>query len=342
MKRFITSLFLTFTLTTFSQDGIEDLLAAGVDDAQKFSQNYFSPATDAVIYGMSSGWFNTAKSKKFLRFEISVIGNLSFTDTSDQYFQLNTADYNNLSFGTFSADPSSQNVATALGENNPDVEMIVNVQDPNSNQSAEIPITLPQGLASEGINFVPTGFIQASIGLIKGFELKARYLPEVNSEDIDSEFYGFGLQNELTELIPFDKVLPISISALAGYSKYKGEYRLSESDLVSGINRRIESEAESWLFAAIVSTKLPVINFYGSLGYVTGDARTSLLGQYNLDTGISSVDGEVLVDPFTVSSDVSGARATLGFKLKLAFFRIHADYSFQEFNTASVGISLGI
>ncbi|NBC58194.1 MAG: hypothetical protein GVY05_07935 [Bacteroidetes bacterium] len=340
MRQLATILFLVSTIICSAQNGIEDILAAGVEDAQQFSQSYFSPATDAIVYGMSSGWFNTAKSKKFLRFEISAIGNLSFTDSNSQSFQLNTADYNNLSFST---GPNSQSVATALGENNPDIEMIVNVQDPNSNQSVQIPITLPQGIGSEGINFVPTGFIQASIGLIKGFELKARYLPEVNNRDVESQFYGFGLQNELTELIPFDKVLPIRIAALAGYTKYKGKYKFNEdSSIVSGVNRRVESEAESWLFGAIVSTKLPVINFYGSVGYITGDAKTSLLGQYNLDTGINSVDNEVLVDPFSVSSDVSGARATLGFKLKLAFFRLHADYSFQEFNTASVGISLGI
>ncbi len=340
MKTGLTGLFLFITFITSAQDGIEDLLAAGIDDAQQFSQSYFSPATDAVIYGMSSGWFNTAKSKKFLRFEISAIGNLSFTDTENQSFQLNTADFNNLSFAS---GPSTQSVATALGENNPDIGMIVNVQDPNSNQSTQIPITLPQGLASEDINFVPTGFIQASIGLVKGFEVKARYLPEVNTEDVDTRFYGFALQNELTELIPFDKILPIRIAALVGYSKFDGEFRFDDnSTFISGVDRRIESEAESWLFAAILSTKLPVINFYGSVGYVTGDATTSLLGQYNLNTGINSVDSEILVDPFSVKSDVSGAKATLGFKLNLAFFRIHADYSFQEFNTASVGISLGI
>ena len=340
MKTGIAICFLFLSVHLFAQDGIEDLLASGVDDAQRFSQDYFSPGTDAVIYGMSSGWFNSAKSKKFLRFEISAIGNLSFTDSDNQSFTLNESDYTNL---TFQSGPSSQNVATALGENNPDINMIVNVIEPNSNLSEQIPLTLPQGLASEGIDFVPTGFIQASIGLIKGFEVKARFLPEINTEDIDSKFYGFGLQNELTELIPFDKILPIRIAVMAGYSKYEGKFRFNDnSSIISGVNRRIESEAESWLFAGIVSTKLPVINFYGSLGYVTGDATTSLLGQYNLNTGLSGVDSQPLIDPFSVSSDVSDFKATLGFKLSLAFFRIHADYSFQEYNTASVGISIGI
>ena len=340
MKTTFATCFLFVTFHLFAQDGIEDLLASGIDDAQRFSQDYFSPGTDAVIYGMSSGWFNTAKSKKFLRFEISAIGNLSFTDSDNQSFTFNESDYNNISF---QSGPSSQNVATALGENNPDINMIVNVEDPNSNQSTQISLRLPQGLASEDINFVPTGFIQASIGLIKGFELKARFLPEVKTEDVDSKFFGLGLQNELTELIPFDKILPIRIAVMAGYSRYDGEFRFNDnSSIVSGVNRRIESEAESWLFAGIVSTKLPVINFYGSLGYVTGNATTSLLGQYNLNTGVSGVDSQALIDPFSVSSDVSGVKATLGFKLSLAFFRIHGDYSFQEFNTASLGISIGI
>lgn len=322
-----------------AQNGVDDLLTAGVEDAQRFSQSYFAPATDAVVYGLSSGWFNTAKSKKFLRFEISAIGNLSFTDDKTQFFNLNENDYNNLKFDS---GQNTQRVATSLGVNNPDVNMLINLEDPISGETSEVRLSLPQGLASENINFVPTGFIQAGIGLGKGFEIKARFLPEVKTDDVDSKFYGFGLQNELTELIPFDKILPIRIAVLAGYSKYQGTFRFDDSDLVTGVNRRIASEAESWLFSAIVSTKLPVINFYGSLGYVKGDATTSLLGQYNLDTGLDGIDSQPIIDPFSIRSDVSGARATVGFKLKLAFFRIHADYSFQEFNTASVGISLGI
>jgi len=46
-------------------------------------------------------------------------------------------------------------------------------------------------------------------------------------------------------------------------------------------------------------------------------------------------------DPFSVSSEVSAVRGTIGTKLKLGFFRINAEYHLAEFNAVSVGINFG-
>ena len=88
----------------------------------------------------------------------------------------------------------------------------------------------------------------------------------------------------------------------------------------------------------MASTKLPVINFYGSLGYMTGKSETDLLGTYTVTSGPFQT---TYTDPFSVTKKASGATATLGTKLKLGFFRLHADYTLAEFNLLTVGVHFG-
>lgn len=321
--------------TSYSQSGIDALLSAGLEDANVFANAYTKPGSDAVIYGLSNGWYNTAKVKKLGSFEISVIGGISEIDENKTSFALNQNDYNALQF---ESGPSTQQVGTVLGQNSPDIRM--NISEGNQTIGT---IVLPQGLASENIEYIPNIMLQGSVGLLFSTELKLRFLPEVKTEDVSSQFYGAGLQHEFSDWIPGFKILPIAVSGFVGYNKFKGEYRFSEqSTFVSGSNQSITSDIDSWHYAVLVSTKLPIVNFYGSLGTVSGSSDTRLKGEYIIDSGVSQVEGRTLIDPLNFDSSVSGFRATVGAKLTLAFFRFNVDYSFQEFNSLTVGINFGI
>ena len=268
-------------------------------------------------------------------FEISVIGGGSQINEDKTSFELNQDDYNSLQFESGS---NSQQVGTVFGQNSPDVSM--NISEGGRTIGS---ITLPQGLGSENIEYLPNIMLQGSVGLLFGTELKLRFLPEVEAKDVTSQFYGAGLQHEFTSWIPGIKVLPIAISGFVGYNKFEGEYRFSEqSTLVSGSNQSIRTDIDSWHYALIASTKLPVINFYGSIGTVSGSADTRLKGEYTVNTGVSQIQGATLVDPLNINSSVNGFRATLGTKLSLAFFKLNIDYSFQEFDSLNVGVNFGI
>ncbi len=315
-----------------AQTSIDNLLAAGIEDAQRFTDDYLAPASEGIIYGVSGSWYNTADAKPLGGFEISIIGNLTFFQNKEdkKQFILNTDDYENLQFVDGS---TSKPVSTALG----DIEGVrVFVEDEFGLTREEF--DLPSGLASEGLNFLPSGFIQASVGLIKGTEVKARLLPPINTSDAKISFYGFGLQHDFTKHLPADKILPVAISAVIGYTRFNGEYDLSESNLVDGENQRFEMAINSWRFDAVVSTRLPVINFYGGLGYLTGKSDTDFLGTYVVSSGPVQ---ETYEDPFSVSADASGVVGTIGAKLKLSVFRLHADYSLGQFNNFSFGINFG-
>lgn len=335
LKHFFLIPCLLLCLSGFSQSGIENLLASGQEDANRFANAYTKPGSNAVIYSLANGWYNTAKVKSLGGFEISVIAGVSKIDDENTSFILNENDYN---FLKFESGPSSQQVGTVLGQNSPDIRM--NISEGNQTLGS---ITLPQGLASENIEYLPNLILQGSVGLPFSTELKLRFLPEVETEDVSSKFYGLGLQHEFTDWIPGFKVLPIAISGFVGYNKFEGEYRFSEqTTLITASNQAIISEIDSWHYALLVSTKLPIINFYGSIGKVTGSADTVLNGTYTIETGVSQVEGATIVDPIRLDSSLDGYRATIGTKLSLAFFRLNIDYSFQEFNSLNVGVNFGI
>jgi len=88
----------------------------------------------------------------------------------------------------------------------------------------------------------------------------------------------------------------------------------------------------------VASTRLPVINFYGGLGYITGKSDTDVLGTYQVQSGPFQTTYE---DPFKISNKVSGVVANVGTKLKLGFFRLNADYNIGEFNTFTFGVNFG-
>ncbi len=334
---FFTCLFsISVVLTTSAQDEVVSFLASGVEDAQTFTQDYMSPSTDALINGLTSNWYNSGQVKNTLGFEISIIGNASLTTSDQKSFNLNTADYSNVSFKN---GQSSQMVATVLGENDPDVTMLINGTNGN------LEFDLPQGLASEGIDFVPSAFIQASVGLPLHTEVKFRFLPEVDEEDISSSLYGLGLQHEFTKWIPFLKELPLAISGFVGYTNFKGQANLTDVSpfVINYDDQLLDVEVNSWHVAAIASTKWKTFNFYSSLGFISGDATTALKGTYEFnDASQDIIDLGQFKDPFEVTSSVDSMKALIGAKLKLGFFRINAEYSFQQFNTASLAINFGI
>ena len=62
--------------------------------------------------------------------------------------------------------------------------------------------------------------------------------------------------------------------------------------------------------------------------------------------GVESSDGtsqgsivESISDPISLKFKSGGTRATLGARLNLPFIKIFADYTLQEYNTATLGIA---
>lgn len=323
------------SVTLGKAQDLNDIFVSGVADAERFANAYLAPVSEASIYSISNGWYNTADAKPLGGFEISIIGNMTgFKNKDDKKaFLLNPAEYENLDF--VDNPGQARMVATGLG----DIEGVnVFVEDESGLFREEF--ELPTGLSAENLNFIPSGYLQGSVGLIKGLEVKARFLPKIKfDDDAKIGLFGAGLQYDFTKMLPADKVLPVAISAVIGYTNLNGEYDFTESSTISGSNQRIDASFKTWNFSAVVSTRnIPVINFYGGVGYITGKSDIDLLGTYEANGPFFS---ETVVDPFSVSKKASGVSANLGTKIKLGFFRLNAEYNISEFSTFTFGVNFG-
>ncbi|HAB27181.1 MAG: hypothetical protein CMP05_04950 [Xanthomarina sp.] len=316
-----------------SQDNIDDLLAAGVNDAKRFSQDYLAPATEGLAYGINNGWFNHAKGQKQFGFEIGLIANTSFINDDKKTFEMRASDYENI---RFLDNSTSKNVATALGHNDPDITVVITYDDPIfGNQETEL--TLPTGIGSTGVNIIPAAFLQAAFSPFRGTQIKARYFPKIETEDVKTGLYGVGIQQEFTAWLPRDKFFPVAISGLIAYTHLDGSYDFTDSNLVEGSNQQVQTDINTFLFELIGSTNFKVLNAYGAIGYLSGKSQTDLLGTYVVTDGL--LYSESIVDPFSIEEKVNGIRTTLGANVKLGFFSLNVDYTFAEFNSASLGLN---
>lgn len=318
-----------------AQSDLDKLLFGGISDAAQYIDNYMAPASGTLIHNLSNGWYSSGKAKSLGRFEVSFIANVSLVGSKHRTFLMNENDYQYFYF----RDPniSEMEVPTIFGEDT-DVEMIA-AYDYGNGVIETTPIKLPEGISSSGINLIPLPSLQASAGIWKGTEVKVRFIPKVKIDDFKTHTYGFALQHELTQWLPAAELLPLHVSALVGYTTLNATYDLNRHSGLRGKDQELSTDADSWLFTAIVSTSLPVINFYGGLGYINGSSKSYLNGTYEIDRGVDA--GKTLVDPVRIKHTSSGVAATVGFKLQLGFFRLNADYSLQKYNNASLGISFG-
>ncbi|WP_040278662.1 DUF6588 family protein [Psychroserpens damuponensis] len=334
MKKLIILTIVVLTVTAVkAQENVNDLLAAGISDAERFTKDYIAPASEGLGFSINNGWFNNAKSPRVFSFELSLIGNVGFIKDEKKSFQMNVADYENIRFEDGS---SSKMVATALGHNDPDIRVIITYDDPVfGNQEATL--VLPTGIGSEGVDLIPTGFLQASFSPFKGTQIKGRFIPKIATDDAELGLYGFGLQQEFTSWLPANKVLPVAVSGLIAYTHLDASYDFTDAEFVQGDNQRVETDVSTLLFELIVGTNLKIINFYGAIGYVTGTSTTDLLGTYRVTDGL--LFAEDIVDPFSIENDISGIRGTVGANLQLGFFGLNADYTVAEFDSATLGIN---
>ncbi|PWI31222.1 hypothetical protein DI383_00675 [Flavobacteriaceae bacterium LYZ1037] len=333
MRKCVSFLFLFFiTLIVKSQVNLEDLLAAGINDAKHFSSEYLAPATKGLAYGINNGWFSHAKGQKQFGFEIGLIANTSFINDDQKSFEMRVSDYENIRFPDNSI---SKNVATALGHNNPDITVIITYDDPIfGNQETEL--TLPTGIGSTGVNIIPAAFLQAGFSPFRGTQLKVRYFPKIETNDVKTGLYGFGIQQEFTAWLPKDKFFPVAISGLIAYTHLDGSYDFTDSNIVQGTNQQVKTAINTLLLELITSTNFKILNAYGAIGYLSGKSETDILGTYVVTDGL--LYSEEIIDPFSIEDKESGVRTTLGANVKLGFFSINIDYTFAKFNSASLGL----
>src|SRR5688572_22539402 len=87
---FLTGLFVQPTAAIAqTEEDIAAFLEASEEDAEKLIDAYLQPFIRSLSFGMTGGWYTTAKAHSTLGFDLSITANMAFIPTSENFFDPN-------------------------------------------------------------------------------------------------------------------------------------------------------------------------------------------------------------------------------------------------------------
>ena len=286
-----------------------------------------------AIYSSNGGWFNSAKVHKKLGVDLSLRLNASFVPSADQVFSISNLEY---------ITSEANDLPTIIGSSRQE-ELIVTIPPDGILPEMKTTIKSPKGIKSKlPLGAVPAPVLQLGIGIPFDTEVILRYSPEYHRKGIDMSFKGLGIKHNLLQYFgPIDK-FPINISALASFSKMEIDYDIQSFSSIKGSGQVAQFSLNNYNLLLIASLDVLVVNFYAGFGFSGGDSSFKMLGQYDLEyqTESNIPITRSLNDPIDMNFNVSGYQTTIGAKFKFLIFSAYADFTFQDYNTLSAGISI--
>lgn len=344
-----------------------NFLKAGSADASKLMTAYMEPAVKSMSYGMTGGWYNTAKPHKSLGFDIGVTATFAFIPNSENFFNpeslnLSTTRYNGArpNGSTDPYDPDRK-APTFFGPKDETEYESDYTYDPDGAGGPLPPITQsityngPEGLdVKDAIGFAatPVPMIQLGIGVIKNTDIKIRFansamagsvIPNVEFENSEFTIFGVGVMHDIKQHIKGIKMLPFDLSAMVAYNSVTGTIDLSNTDITDerpdSDDGELDYKFNSWVIDALISKKISVLTGYAGFGYSIINTNVDVNGDYVID---SSNPGFVLTDPVAIDYKNNSVRFLIGMRLKFGPIYLNGDYTFQKFNSFTFGIGCAI
>jgi hypothetical protein len=336
-----------------AQDYISSLVKSGPGDATKLANAYLEPLFKGFGNGINSGWNNTAKTKSLLGFDLRVSASAVFIPSADKTFDITKI---GLSSHVRPTD-ASRTIAPTIGGSSGTAPQI-SVYDDN-NRKLET-FTLPSGVLS----VVPAPQIQLTAGLVYHTEATLRYMPAVNfGSNIGSvSMIGFGLKHNILQDFAgktVDQIIPIDLAISAGFTQLKYKLPISVQPAQGAqpkdaqqntdfSNQRVDGSVNGFNAELIISKKILFFTPFASVGYLTANTNVGLLGNFPITTGINNIIQQqptytTFTNPISIKENsVNNVKATLGFQLNLAFFRLYASYTASQYQSVNAGIGFGL
>ncbi len=344
MKKYLLSLVLTLGLGSVSYAQLPDfdlLLRGGGEDMSTYMGYYVDPFMKSFGTGIANSWYNTAKPHETLGFDLTVYMSLVKVPDAQRLFTFNESEY--ISYKLASGATSAE-LPTLLGPTTSE-QLVTDYTDPDTGINiSSNPFNAPDGLQNDlPTNSIPVPMIQLGIGIVKNTELIVRYAPSISIGDaFKLKLFGLGIKHDIKQWIPGIKTLPLDLSILIGYTKLDTDYFFSDTSPIVTNNAKADFDINALTIQALVSKKLSVITFYGGVGYNSVKSNFKMSGDYLITDANDPLIAATVTDPVDIDIKLSGFRATIGMRLKLAIFTFHGDYTFQEYNTLTFGFGFSV
>ena len=176
-------------------------------------------------------------------------------------------------------------------------------------------ISFPGGLDE---SVVPIAYPQVAVSFL-GTEVMVRYIPEVSIGDADFSLFGGAVKHDISRYIP---LCPVDIALQVGFSK------VEVSDVMELNNFAVNVHASRWL---------GLFTVYGGLQY----EKTTMDLNYTFEGDSESGDPALqLKKEISVSVDGDNSFGiTAGASMKMVFFVLNADYTYNSQSVLSAGMT---
>jgi hypothetical protein len=201
--------FLMFSNSLFSQttQELEDI-GLLIDDALFYSDRFLTPAADAAIYQISSGWMHSAKKRPLWDVTIGVHANAFFIPNTKVDFAIKNEDF---SFFTIEG-ATTATVPTAMGNAN----FVYLVGELGSGATAQpVRLRTPLGI-DQRVVLYPN--LIGSVSLWHGTELLVKYIPKLTLKGREGKGYGFGFKHNLDQYFKSLQAHKINLSSIIVFS----------------------------------------------------------------------------------------------------------------------------
>lgn len=322
----IISLSIFVSESMLAQDNIEAFVETfDADDGNpaKLYQAYIDPLITSFGYGVSNGWYNTAKTHKSFGIDLSITGTTVYVP-DDELF------YNPDELGLVGVDFTGpdETYPTILGPENPVPRFNVQGGAQNVEGPAGFEFTndLPNVFQNAGL--VP--MIQLGVGIVKETDVKVRFASDFGTvDDFSFTMWGIGVQHGINQWIPALERFPLDFAVLFAYTNISSDFEDFDD---SAVDDRIELGSNALTFQVLASKQFSVLTLYSGFGFNRTGNDLTVTGNFN--------NGEIIDPVPDLSFNASSARATFGARLKFGFFSLFTDYTFQKFDMWTMGISL--
>lgn len=326
-----------------NESDFANFLQASGQDASKLVQAYVEPVIKGVSYGMTGGWYHTAKPHKPFGVDIGVSMNLAFIPTSENYFNPNGLGLTTVTNFQNTTNPS-QGAPTILGPK--DATTYTATYDPgNGNGTQSFTFNGPKGLDMKdavGFAAVPVPMAQIGIGLVKNTDLKIRLVPKREFGESDIQMFGLGVMHDIKQHIPGIKLLPFDLSALVAFNSVKGSTSLINTN--TGDSRPDSDDGKasykfnSWVIQALISKKVSVLTGYAGVGYNIVKTNVDVTGTYEIYSQEFPATPIEIPNPIAIDFKNNSFRFTAGMRLKFGPLYLNTDYTLQKYKVWSVGM----
>lgn len=347
MKKLMVAMLLILGVQMIRSQELESILLAA-DDASLLTENYLNPGMRGLMFSMNDGWATTAKVHEKFGFDITIGLNASMVPHAAKTFAFDPTEY------TYISLPNGESqLQTVMSESSTDTKVDISI--PYGDGTYRVgSFKMPGGIAKDlPLNAVPAPTVQVGFGLPTKTDIKARFVPNIKFDnDVESNLIGFGLQHDLTQYFGVIEKLPLSVSILGAFTNMNVIYHINDDTAADGVmvsDGKTEFKLNTWTVQALASLDFKLITLYGGVGYNNGKTTVKLKGDYLLTYDIEDGNGnylgtvdESISDPFNLAFAANGIRGTLGARLNLSIFKIFADYTFQEYNTATLGVAFSV